>query len=563
VGARRRLDAELVRRELTASRTEAQTLIAANRVLVNGAPSPTSPPVRWHPASRRGRGPPARFVGRGGEKLDHALDVFRSTSPVGAHSTSARRPAASPTASCSEAHAHVVALDVGHGQLHERLGADDVSPTSSAPTCATIDADGIGGPVDLVVGDLSFISLRLVVPRLTTSVQAWGADGAARETAVRSRAPRCRRGRGVITDPDVSRTRPHGEVDAALVEARAAVLVGWTESPITGADGNREFLVHARPRRWRTTGDRIVPSSRTTNAATAGVLPRNTSLHGCIDHAVTLLDARARGRRRTRSRPPGVERPPSDADLVLSLGGDGTMLRAVHLLDGAPVPLLGVNLGWLGYLTEVEADRLEDALERFEQAGPPSVAGTSTAPDARRHRRRRRRSGARWWRALNEAVIEKRGVGSHGAPPRAHRRRAVHVVRRRRADRGHPHRLDRVLVVGPRPGRVAAHRALLLTPVAPHMLFDRSLVLDPTEHIEVEVMGHRSAELAVDGPAGGVARRRRRGVVSPVAGHGPVRAVRRVALPPDPEGQVRPRRPVGRHGGGDRCWSSCTSRTSA
>ena len=59
------------------------------------------------------------------------------------------------------------------------------------------------------------------------------------------------------------------------------------------------------------------------------------------------------------------DRPASDADLVLSLGGDGTMLRAVRLLDGAPVPLLGVNLGWLGYLTEVESDGLNDALERY------------------------------------------------------------------------------------------------------------------------------------------------------------------------------------------------------
>ena len=65
------------------------------------------------------------------------------------------------------------------------------------------------------------------------------------------------------------------------------------------------------------------------------------------------------------------EEPPSSADLVLSLGGDGTMLRAVGLLNGAPVPLLGVNIGRLGYLTEVEVDGLVDALQRFV-AGPES-----------------------------------------------------------------------------------------------------------------------------------------------------------------------------------------------
>ena len=50
---------------------------------------------------------------------------------------------------------------------------------------------------------------------------------------------------------------------------------------------------------------------------------------------------------------------------MLSLGGDGTMLRCVRLLEGAPVPVLGVNLGSLGYLTQVEPDRLVDALDRF------------------------------------------------------------------------------------------------------------------------------------------------------------------------------------------------------
>jgi predicted rRNA methylase YqxC with S4 and FtsJ domains len=76
VAARRRLDAELVRRDLTASRTEAQSLIAANRVLVNG--SIADKPSRQVAPSDAVLvdGPPARFVGRGAEKLDHALDEF-------------------------------------------------------------------------------------------------------------------------------------------------------------------------------------------------------------------------------------------------------------------------------------------------------------------------------------------------------------------------------------------------------------------------------------------------------------------------------------------------------
>lgn len=193
------------------------------------------------------------------------------------------------------------------------------------------------------------------------------------------------------------------------------------------------------------------------------------------------------------------QRPPSDADLVLSLGGDGTMLRAVNLLGGAPVPLLGVNLGWLGYLTEVEADELTDALERFSK-GP---ADGCWHLDERmmldvmvRHA-----DGVEVgrWRALNEGVVEKRDPG--------------HTVRLLVRIDGEPftsYAADGMIVSTPTGSTAYAlsargpivsprHRALLVTPVAPHMLFDRSLVLDPTEHVEVEVMGDRAAELAVDG----------------------------------------------------------------
>ena len=72
------------------------------------------------------------------------------------------------------------------------------------------------------------------------------------------------------------------------------------------------------------------------------------------------------------------DRPIAEADLVLSLGGDGTMLRSVRLLDGAAVPLLGVNLGALGYLTEVESDHVDEALDRFA-AGADAGTGISTS----------------------------------------------------------------------------------------------------------------------------------------------------------------------------------------
>jgi NAD+ kinase len=193
------------------------------------------------------------------------------------------------------------------------------------------------------------------------------------------------------------------------------------------------------------------------------------------------------------------DRPAAAADLVVCLGGDGTMLRAVRLLDGAPVPLLGVNLGRLGYLTEVEADSITDALERFEQGADAgqwhldermmlSVVVTDTDGTER---------GS--WRALNEAVVEKR-ISGH----------TVHLLVRIDGEPFTSYAADGLIVSTPTGSTAYSlsargpivspkHRALLVTPVAPHMLFDRSLVLDPTETVQIEVLGERDAAVAVDG----------------------------------------------------------------
>ena len=190
------------------------------------------------------------------------------------------------------------------------------------------------------------------------------------------------------------------------------------------------------------------------------------------------------------------ERPVASADLVVSLGGDGTMLRSVRLLDGAPVPLLGVNLGELGYLTEIDPPELTDALERF-LAGP--VAGRWQLDE--RMMLEVTASGAveGVWRALNEVVVEKHVSG--------------HTVRLLASIAGEPFTsfaADGLIVATPTGSTAYSlsargpivsprHRALLLTPVSPHMLFDRTLVLDPSETVTIEVAGHQQAGLAVDG----------------------------------------------------------------
>jgi len=191
---------------------------------------------------------------------------------------------------------------------------------------------------------------------------------------------------------------------------------------------------------------------------------------------------------------PFAEVDPADIGLVVSIGGDGTMLRAVSLLGGRAIPILGVNAGLLGYLAEVEPDQLLEALDRFVSGD--HVLEYRMMLDVLV---RRTTGGELTHRALNEASLEKTKSGQ--------------TVRLAVSIDGVPfttYQADGLLVATPT-GSTAyslsargpivspTHRALIVTPLAPHMLFDRSLVLDPSESVDVKVTGARPVELAVDG----------------------------------------------------------------
>jgi NAD+ kinase len=181
-------------------------------------------------------------------------------------------------------------------------------------------------------------------------------------------------------------------------------------------------------------------------------------------------------------------------DVAVSLGGDGTMLRAVDLVCGAAVPVLGVNVGHLGYLTEVDPDDLRSALERI-LAGAYSVetrmmlAVTITPSEA----------PPIHTSALNEAVLQRASNG--------------HTVRVAVTISGTPfltYAADALIVATPT-GSTAYNlsargpvvepdlRALIVTPVAAHMLFDRAMVLGPDRPIDLEVLDAQEAELIIDG----------------------------------------------------------------
>ncbi|MHB1710131.1 MAG: NAD(+)/NADH kinase [Acidimicrobiales bacterium] len=182
-------------------------------------------------------------------------------------------------------------------------------------------------------------------------------------------------------------------------------------------------------------------------------------------------------------------------DLLVSLGGDGTLLRAVESALGAGVPVMGVNIGRLGFLTQIEPAGLEGALEGFlagihrvEERMTLRVAVMGPGGEVIIERT-----------ALNEAAVEKTVPG--------------HTVRIAASIDGRPFvtfAADGLLVATPTgstaynlsargPALSPRLRAIVVTPVSPHMVFDRPLVLDPTEQLRLDVLDPRPAVLVVDG----------------------------------------------------------------
>jgi len=244
VATRRRLDAELVRRGLAPSREAAGEAVAAGTVLVGGAVA-SKPSRLVAPGDAVSLLAPARtFASRGGDKLDPVLDRFgvevagrrcldAGASTGGFTDVLLRRGAA-----------QVAAVDVGYGQLHLRLRDDERVLVLDRTNVRGLTAEAIGGPVDLVVADLSFISLTAVLDALA---------GASTESAelVLLVKPQfevgrqaAERGHGVIRDPAL-----WAEAVGRVAGAAAALglgVAGLCPSPRPGPAGNVEFFLHLR-----------------------------------------------------------------------------------------------------------------------------------------------------------------------------------------------------------------------------------------------------------------------------------------------------------------------------
>ncbi|AIY17380.1 TlyA family rRNA (cytidine-2'-O)-methyltransferase [Pimelobacter simplex] len=245
---RLRLDAELVRRGLAPSRERAAQLIADGRVKVGGAvASKAATGVTTDVAIvvREGEHGPD-YVSRGAHKLVGALAAF---APLGL-AVQGRRclDAGASTGGFTDVLLRagadeVVAVDVGYGQLHWSLQQHERVTVHDRTNVRTLTTDDIGGPVDVVVGDLSFISLRLVLDALLGVTKDDGDLALMVKPQFEVGKDRLGKG-GVVRDPELW-------VETVLGVAHAAAERGWgaravTVSPLPGPSGNVEFFLWLR-----------------------------------------------------------------------------------------------------------------------------------------------------------------------------------------------------------------------------------------------------------------------------------------------------------------------------
>ena len=240
---RQRLDQLLVDRGLVPSRERARALILAGQVTVAGQPANKAGSAVDVDAAIELIAPDHPYVGRGGLKLAHALDTFgihvegRECLDIGASTGGftdvlLRRGAR-----------RVVALDVGHGQIDWKLRTDPRVVVIEHFNARALTPADLPGPVDLVTIDVSFISLRLILPVVPPLLRP-GADVIAL-VKPQFEAGRDEVRKGIIHD-DAVRRRVLEEVAAAGAEV-GLTRVGSTFSPISGQKGNVELLLHLRP----------------------------------------------------------------------------------------------------------------------------------------------------------------------------------------------------------------------------------------------------------------------------------------------------------------------------
>ena len=241
-----RADQFLVERGLAATRSQAQRLIASGVQWFDGA--------AWKRVAKNGDELPAdaqvelldtaesRYVSRGGLKLEGAL-VATGLVVTGWNCLDVGQSTGGFTDCLLQRGAkHVIGVDVGHGQLHPTLRADARVSAIEKLNARDLKPHYVGGNFDLVTGDLSFISLTLVLPALAPLIKPGGHLLMLAKPQFELQPAQIGKG-GVVRDATL-----YAVVEQRLRDACTALglqVIGWYDSPIAGGDGNREFFLHA------------------------------------------------------------------------------------------------------------------------------------------------------------------------------------------------------------------------------------------------------------------------------------------------------------------------------
>lgn len=243
-----RLDELLVARGLADSRAQAKALIMSGRVR-RGTERLDKPGKEFPIDLELTIDQPPRFVSRGGEKLAGALERF-ALDLRGAHVLDVGASTGGFTDCALQAGAaDVVCVDVGRAQLHAKLRGDPrVTNLEKINARHLTAADLPRADYDAIVMDLSFISLKAVLPAVWRLLRSGGVLVALVKPQFEAGKAEVDKGRGVIRDTAVQDAVLASVRDFALAELSGAELIGTMDSPITGTDGNREFLLALRRR---------------------------------------------------------------------------------------------------------------------------------------------------------------------------------------------------------------------------------------------------------------------------------------------------------------------------
>jgi len=240
VASSKRADLLLVERGLVETRTRAQALILSGRVY-SGESRIEKSGTRLDPDTPLSIRETLPFVGRGGLKLKAALEHF-GIDPAGARCLDVGASTGGFTDCLLQAgSAHVFAVDVGYGQLDWKLRNDERVTVLERTNFRNIAADVLPHDLDLAVVDVSFISLRLILPRLGTFLRTGARVVALIKPQFEAGREKVGKG-GIVREPEVREKAVQDVLEAALKNGFEPV--DTMESPIKGATGNMEYLAH-------------------------------------------------------------------------------------------------------------------------------------------------------------------------------------------------------------------------------------------------------------------------------------------------------------------------------